>query len=108
MTKGGPAGDCTQARFGRPQTVLKEFKGPGPRGAGADVPGAVRAGSKTVSGSVKKQGAPNSNFRCCIKERHETGSLITNAEDSIKRNGFDVVFKAEIPLGDSNGICRLK
>ena len=26
MTKGRPAGDYTQAHFGRPQTVLKEFK----------------------------------------------------------------------------------
>ena len=34
--------------------------------------------------------------------------LITNAEDSIKRNGFDVVFKAEIFPGDSNGVSRLK
>ena len=35
-------------------------------------------------------------------------SRITNAEDSIKRNRFDVVLKAEILFGDSNGISRLK
>ena len=35
-------------------------------------------------------------------------SFIADAEDSIQRNGFDVVLKTEILLGDSNGIIWLK
>jgi len=34
--------------------------------------------------------------------------LITNAEDSVKRNSFDSVLKSKILLRDSNGISGLK
>ena len=37
-----------------------------------------------------------------VKMYIATASIIANAEDSIKRNGFNVVFKTEIFLGDSN------
>ena len=40
--------------------------------------------------------------------RKKIASIIANAEDGIQRNGSDIVFKAEILLGDPNGISRFK
>ena len=37
-----------------------------------------------------------------VKMYIAAASIIANAEDSIKRNGFNVVFKTEVFLGDSN------